>query len=65
MLAAPFGGDLMLPPAFQAALAAIVQLIGGARFYRAAWRAVLAASANMDLLVSLGTSAAFLLSIYN
>ena len=65
MLAAPFGGDLMLPAAAQAGLAAIVQLVGGARFYRAAWRAVVASNANMDLLVSLGTSAAFLLSMYN
>ena len=28
MLVAPFGGDVMLPAAVQAALAAIVQLIG-------------------------------------
>ena len=64
MLTAPFGGDLMLPAAAQAGLAAIVQLVGGRVLPRRLARRV-AANANMDLLVSLGTSAAFLLSMYN
>ena len=36
----------------------------GARFYRAGWRALRAGSGNMDLLVAMGTSAAYGLSVY-
>ena len=35
----------------------------GARFYVAGWKALRAGSGNMDLLVALGTSAAFGLSV--
>jgi Cu+-exporting ATPase len=59
MLAAAFGLHLMLPPWLQALLAAPVQFWLGARFYRAAWPALRSGSGNMDLLVALGTSAAF------
>jgi P-type Cu+ transporter len=67
-LVLPMIGDLlgrhwMLPAAWQFALAAPVQFWLGARFYRAGWKAVAARSANMDLLVALGTSAAFGLSL--
>ena len=41
-----------------------MQFVAGARFYRAAWRALRAGTGNMDLLVALGTSAAYLLSVY-
>ena len=54
----------MLPAWVQFALATPVQFILGARFYRAAWKAVRAGSGNMDLLVALGTSAAYGLSLY-
>ncbi len=40
-------------------LATPVQFVIGARFYRGAWRALRAGSANMDVLVALGTSAAY------
>jgi len=53
-----------LPGWVQLVLATPVQLVLGARFYVAAWKAVRAFSANMDLLVSLGTSAAYLYSTY-
>jgi Cu+-exporting ATPase len=43
-------------------LATPVQFIAGARFYRAAWLALKAGSGNMDLLVAIGTSAAWGLS---
>jgi Cu+-exporting ATPase len=43
-------------------LATPVQFIAGARFYRAAWRALRAGTASMDVLVALGTSAAWGLS---
>ena len=64
MLLAPFGLYWMLPPWLQLLLAAPVQLWLGARFYRAGWHAVRARSGNMDLLVALGTSAAFGLSLW-
>jgi Cu+-exporting ATPase len=54
----------MLPPWLQFALASIVQFVFGARFYRAAYRAVRAGAGNMDLLVALGTSAAYGISLY-
>jgi Cu+-exporting ATPase len=68
-LALPMAGDLfgahwMLPAWLQFALATPVQFWLGARFYRAGWRALRAGSGNMDLLVVLGTSAAYGLSLY-
>ncbi|WP_137974162.1 heavy metal translocating P-type ATPase [Pseudomonas sp. F(2018)] len=54
----------MLPAWAQFALATPVQFILGARFYAAAWKAVRAGSGNMDLLVTLGTSAGYGLSLY-
>ena len=59
-----FGADWQLPGWVQLALATPVQFWLGARFYRSAWKAVLARTGNMDLLVALGTSAAYGLSIY-
>ncbi|UXU92209.1 heavy metal translocating P-type ATPase [Burkholderia sp. S-53] len=64
MLVAPFGIDLMLHGWLQLVLASIVQFGFGARFYRAAWHAVKARTGNMDLLVALGTSAAYGLSLW-
>jgi Cu+-exporting ATPase len=64
MLAAPFGHRLVLPGWLQLALATPVQFWLGARFYRAGWKALRAGSGNMDLLVALGTSAAYGLSVY-
>ncbi|HEY3778328.1 MAG TPA: heavy metal translocating P-type ATPase [Rhizomicrobium sp.] len=53
------------PPAWlQLALATPVQFVIGARFYVAAWKALRAFTGNMDLLVSLGTSAAYFYSLY-
>ncbi|AWU95968.1 heavy metal translocating P-type ATPase [Azospirillum ramasamyi] len=59
-----FGADWMLPGWVQLILASIVQFWLGARFYRAGWNAVRAGAGNMDLLVALGTSAAWGLSLY-
>ena len=64
MLAAPFGHDVTLPGWLQLALATPVQFWLGARFYRAGWKALRAGSGNMDLLVALGTSAAYGLSVH-
>ncbi|WP_223483990.1 heavy metal translocating P-type ATPase [Pseudomonas sp. A-RE-19] len=64
MVLQPFGVHWMLPAWVQFALATPVQFIFGARFYIAAWKAVRAGAGNMDLLVALGTSAGYGLSVY-
>jgi Cu+-exporting ATPase len=65
----PMAGEIagrawMLPGWLQLVLATPIQFGLGARFYRAGWKAVRAGAGNMDLLVALGTSAAFGLSVY-
>ncbi len=65
MLARAFGHDAMLPGHVQWLLATPVQFWLGARFYRGAWHALRARSGNMDLLVALGTSAAWGLSTFH
>ncbi|WP_335946028.1 heavy metal translocating P-type ATPase [Pseudomonas sp. G166] len=64
MVLQPFGVYWMLPAWVQFALATPVQFIFGARFYVAAFKAVRAGAGNMDLLVALGTSAGYGLSLY-
>ena len=64
MLAELFGRHWMLPPLWQFLLATPVQFVLGARFYKAAWGAVKAMSGNMDLLVALGTTAGWALSMW-
>ncbi|HEY1058213.1 MAG TPA: heavy metal translocating P-type ATPase [Limnobacter sp.] len=64
MLWMPFGVDWMLPAWLQWLLATPVQFVLGARFYKAGWRALKVGAGNMDLLVALGTSAAYGLSVY-
>ena len=59
-----FGKHWMLPAWAQFVLAAPVQFILGARFYKAGWHALKALTGNMDLLVAIGTSAGFGLSIW-
>ncbi len=64
MLLQLFGVHAMLDGWVQFALATPVQFWLGWRFYRAAWGALRAGTGNMDLLVALGTSAAWGLSVY-
>ena len=64
MFAELFGGHWMLPPWIQFLLATPVQFILGARFYIAGWKAIRARAGNMDLLVAIGTSAGYGLSLY-
>ena len=59
-----FDQDWMLAAFWQWLLATPVQFYFGARFYKAGWAAVQAGSGNMDLLVAIGTSAAYGLSLY-
>jgi Cu+-exporting ATPase len=73
-LAVPFVGgmiasvagqhDLMLSPLLQFLIATPVQFVLGWRFYRAGWSALRAGTGNMDLLVALGTTAAWGLSTW-
>ena len=53
-----------MEPWFQFALATPVQFVIGARFYIGAYKALRNGSANMDVLVALGTSAAYFYSLY-
>ncbi|VTU24769.1 Copper-exporting P-type ATPase A [Variovorax sp. SRS16] len=64
MLGLLFGREWMLDGWLQFALATPVQFWLGARFYRAGWKALRAGAGNMDLLVALGTTAAYGLSLY-
>jgi Cu+-exporting ATPase len=45
-------------------LATIVQFSAGLAFYRGSWHALRSGSANMDVLVALGTSAAYFYSLF-
>ncbi|VVP23059.1 heavy metal translocating P-type ATPase [Pseudomonas fluorescens] len=64
MLAALLGAQWSLPGWVQLLLATPVQFWLGAHFYQAGWRALRVGSGNMDLLVALGTSASYGLSVY-
>lgn len=64
MVFEPFGYHLMPSPWIQILLATPVQFYIGARFYKSAWSAIKARTGNMELLVAIGTSAAYGLSLY-
>jgi Cu+-exporting ATPase len=65
LMAAGIDIHILHAPLFQALLATPVQFITGWRFYRNAWHSLRARTPGMDLLVALGTSAAWLYSAYN
>ena len=56
--------DIHLMPAAEVLLATPIQFVIGARFYRAAFNALRVGSANMDVLVVMGTTAAYAYSWY-
>lgn len=64
MLFMPFGIHWALSGWWQLGLATPVQFILGWRFYKAGYKSLIAGAGNMDLLVALGTSAAYGLSLY-
>jgi len=64
MIAHWLGWQGQLPALLQWLLATPVQFWLGWRFYKAGWSALKAGAGNMDLLVALGTSAAYGLSVY-
>lgn len=56
--------DLLMNPWFQMLLATPVQFIIGKQFYVGSYKALRNGSANMDVLVAMGTSAAYFYSVY-
>lgn len=57
------GSHDALSPTLQLILATLVQIIGGWTFYRASYFSLKNGSANMDVLIALGTSAAYAMSV--
>ena len=64
MIAMAAGLDVHLPAWVELALATPVQFVIGARFYRGAAKSLAGGGGNMDVLVALGTSAAYFYSLY-
>ena len=64
MIAKFLGFDYVHYPFMEVLLATPIQFIIGARFYKAAYKALKARAANMDVLVVMGTSAAYFYSWY-
>ncbi|NGX50991.1 MAG: Copper-exporting P-type ATPase A, partial [Chlamydiae bacterium] len=64
MFASFFGVDFDIHPTIQLVLATLVQFGAGYSFYLAAYRSLKGGSANMDVLVVLGTSAAYFYSLF-
>lgn len=56
--------QILMNPWLQLALATPVQFVIGAQFYKGAFQSLRNKSANMDVLVALGTSAAYFYSLY-
>ncbi|MFZ5824112.1 MAG: heavy metal translocating P-type ATPase [Bacillota bacterium] len=54
---------VLMNPWFQFVLATLIQTVVGYRFYRGAWLNLTHGSANMDVLVAMGTTAAYLYSV--
>ena len=67
LMVVPWGGGISLlhNPYFQLALATPVQFIVGFRFYKQGFLALRDKGANMDVLVAMGTTAAYGYSLYN
>ena len=68
MLLAPWMGSdhahSLVPVWLQFVLGTVVQFTLGLRFYKAAWHAIQQRTGNMELLVALGTSAAWVMSVW-
>jgi len=64
MLGGLWGQHWMLPAWLQFVLATPVQFVLGARFFKAGWHSLKSLSGNMDLLVAIGTTAGWTLSVW-
>ncbi|TYB33603.1 MAG: copper-translocating P-type ATPase [Flexistipes sinusarabici] len=60
-----FAGGLLTKPLVQIILATPVQFYAGWQFYKGAYKNLKHLTANMDVLVAMGTSAAYFYSVYN
>ncbi|SHM62878.1 Cu+-exporting ATPase [Caldanaerovirga acetigignens] len=58
-------GGILDNPWFQIGLATPVQFVIGYRYYRGAYHTLKSGSANMDVLIAMGTTAAYFYSLYN
>lgn len=58
------GLDWLMPVYAEAMLATVLQIGIGSRFYRSAFHALRGGGANMDVLVALGTTSAYVYSVY-
>ena len=65
MVVMAFGKQTLLSPAQEVLLASILQFGLGMRFYKGTWKALRGGAATMDVLVALGTTAAYGLSFVN
>jgi len=65
MILMPLGIDIPYSPYILWILATPVQFIVAASIYKSAWIGLKNKSANMDTLIALGTSAAYLFSVYS
>ena len=65
MVLMPLGINWSLSAEWQLAFATPIQFILGWRFYRAGFKSLLSGSGNMDLLIAIGTSSAYGLSLYH
>jgi P-type Cu+ transporter len=63
ILTAPLVLHALVPGWLQLLLATPVQFWSGRRFYRGAWKALRGGTANMDVLVALGTTVAYVFSV--
>jgi Cu+-exporting ATPase len=64
MLVSLWGQHWMLPAWLQFVLATPVQFVLGARFFKAGWHSLKSLSGNMDLLVAIGTTSGWILSVW-
>ncbi len=63
MIALVFGKRVNIPVFVQIVLATLVQFGFGFSFYKGAWKSIRSCVGNMDLLVAMGTSAAYFFSL--
>ncbi|MCB9092389.1 MAG: copper-translocating P-type ATPase [Halobacteriovoraceae bacterium] len=64
MILQPLGINFNVPAFVQLILATPVQFIIGFKFYKLAWAAIKEKTGNMELLVAIGTTAGYFLSLY-
>jgi Cu+-exporting ATPase len=64
MILQPFDIHFNIPTWFQLSMGSLIQFGIGARFYKSGWSALKAGTGNMELLVAIGTTSAYGLSLF-